>query len=90
MALILRGPAAELRVGYETAACLGRWELTRTATGFTLEAPVIHRNLHWLTAGYPLDLCLSVGKSVWRFKDVVVAGDNPVHIQGEGRPEVST
>ncbi len=84
----MRGPGAELRVGYEVAACLGQWELTNHGDGFTLSAPVIHRNMFWLTAGYPLDLCVTVGKSQWRWKDVVVSGDSPLTVQGEGHPEV--
>ena len=89
MALTLRGPSAELRVGYETAACLGRWELTKTASGFTLSAPVVRCNQYWLTAGYPIDLCLTVGRASWRWKDVQVSGDSPLTIVGEGRPEVN-
>jgi hypothetical protein len=84
----MRGQTAELRVGYEIAACLGRWEMTRNGRGFHLSAPVIHQNLYWLTAGYPLDLCVMVGRSSWRWRNVTVSGDNPVAVFGTGKPEV--
>lgn len=88
MALIMRGPAAELRIGHEVAACLGKWELTRTETGFYLTAGVIHRNMFWLTAGYPIDLSVSVGRNSWRWRNVQVSGDDPLIVSGTGRPEV--
>lgn len=89
MALTMRGPSAELRVGYEVAACLGRWQLDRTETGFILSAPVIHRNLYWLTSGFPVDLCVTVGRASWRWRTVQVSGDDPITVIGEGRPEVN-
>ena len=88
MAVTMRGLSAELRVGYEVAACLGRWELTRGETGFSLSAPVIHRNLFWLTAGYPLDLYLSAGRASFRCRNVTVSGDDPVNVFSQGKPEV--
>lgn len=88
MALTLRGASGELRAGYETAACLGAWELTRTDGGFIVSAPVIHRNLYWLTAGQPLDLHLVVGRHTWHWRAVLVSGDDPLTVEGEGRPEI--
>jgi hypothetical protein len=86
--LTMHGQTAELRVGHEVAVCLGRWELTRSAGSFVLTAPVIHRNLYWLTAGYPIDLCLTLGRQVWRWRDVLISGDDPVSVTGQGRPEI--
>lgn len=88
MALTMRGPSAEVRVGYETAARLGAWELVKDADGFTLSAPVLERNGYWLDSGRCLDLCVTVGKSMWRWRDVALDGDNPVTVRGAGRPEI--
>lgn len=84
----MRGQTAELRVGYEIAACLGRWEMTKDGRGFHLSASVIHQNLYWLTTGYPIDLCVTVGRSSWRWRNVVVTGGDPVIVTGQGKPEV--
>jgi hypothetical protein len=88
MPLTMRGHTAEIRVGYEIAACLGQWELTNTDRGWSLSAPVIHQNMYWLTAGYPLDLYITMGRIVRRWRGVTISGDNPISVIGQGKPEV--
>lgn len=84
----MRGQSAEVRAGHETAVSLGRWELVRTDEGFTLTAPCLSCNAYWLTAGYRLDLLVSVGRASWRWRNVEVSGDGPITVMGSGHPEV--
>jgi len=84
----MAGTNAEIRVGYETAVVLGRWTLEIAGGEFVVSAHVQSRNMHWLTAGYPLDLCIKIKSSEWRWRNVTVSGDNPLSVYGRGKPEV--
>lgn len=62
------GQYGELRVGYQKAASLARWELSPTATrqpaAFTLRATITHENAYWITQP-PFGLALTLGPVEW-------------------------
>lgn len=92
MALTMHGQAGELRAGYQPAARLGAWELEATAGGgFTIHAAVASRDAYWFERR-PLDVRLTVGRGVWRWRAVEVSPNGTgasVVIIGTGRPEVT-
>lgn len=67
-----RGNAGALRVGYQTAARLGRWDLSiRQAVprAFRLTAEVASVHDYWVTQG-PFDLVLALGRVAWVWRGV--------------------
>ncbi len=66
------GQRGELRVGYQVAARLGRWEIVPIASqgaAFQFTATVESEHDYWF-AKRPQDLVLAVGATEWLWRDV--------------------
>lgn len=86
------GNEGTLRVGYQVAAELGRWEMAQAPQvprTFRFTAQVEREHAYWITQK-PLDLVLSLGTAEWLWRDIVVErkGDR-VEITLSERPIVS-
>lgn len=68
------GARGSVRCGYQTAATLGAWQLTRSSVmppRYVLAAAVVAAYPHWL-AQERLTLRLVIGDRAWTWRDVVV------------------
>lgn len=91
-----RGASGEVRAGGRLVARLGGWEAVRvTDSGkngrpveWAIGAGLTEVNDLWLISGQAYELRLAVGKSQWRWRDVVIqrAGDS-VSMTATGRFE---
>lgn len=86
--LTLRGLVGALKVGYQTAATLGRYELTTLEPGYyAFEAAVVEQDDFWLSQG-PLTLQVEVGPSRWSWRvESVELGAGKVRCTVHGSPE---
>ena len=71
----LTGHHGRVRVGYHTAAVLGRFTLSRdTEPGrWKVEAAVLQSDPFWLAQGGPFALEVSVGAQRWSWREATVA-----------------
>lgn len=102
MPLSVRGQIGQLKVGYQTAAELGPWELSYgpqpdnpeagPPQGWTFSATIGGIDGFWGQRD-TFDLILSVGPQRWKWRQVhttiPINLPGKVNIQGEGRPEIS-
>lgn len=65
----LTGDGGSLRRGYQPAALLGAWTLTREQRATTVRANVVESDSYWI-GQRPLDLRLRVVNRVWAWSDV--------------------
>lgn len=91
--LTAKGSGGVLRVAGREAARLGRWDLSYTAEGWRLTAPLVAHDPHWLESGEPFLLRVVVGTTgVWTWRrvppDRVGWDATSITITGEGEPEV--
>lgn len=86
--LSVRGQTGRIRVGYQTAATLGRFSLTPVGPNqWTVEASVQTTDAFWLSQS-PRLLELSVGAQRWRWPaDGLVVDGGLVRGTVTGRPE---
>jgi hypothetical protein len=85
--LTMRGPSAELRVGYRTAAELGAWQITTGAGGaWTCTASAVRKDDYWFDRG-PMTLVVPFGARWLRFAVDAVSGNGTLSISGSARPE---
>lgn len=69
----IRGAGGVLRAGYQRAASLGRWTLTRRGSDYDLLAELVEPDAFWITSR-PLTLRLALPNRhwVWRIEDVLI------------------
>ncbi len=65
----LTGEGGQLRCGYQSAALLGSWTLTREQQTTTVRAAVVESDSYWMRHK-PLDLRLSFVHRVWAWSNV--------------------
>jgi len=74
----IRGRGGEVRVGYQVAATLGDWTLTRTRLGpapeYQAEAQLASCDTYW-TQQRPMDVDLKMGNRRWQWSGVHPAID---------------
>lgn len=90
--LTAKGLRGALQTSGRLAAQLGGWELTYTAEGWRLTAPLVQHDPHWLESGGPFLLRLNVsGSTVWTWRGITeeqVGWDaTSITVTGEGEPE---
>lgn len=84
------GASGLLRRGYQTAATLGAWALTRDGDTVTVLASVASFDAYWLSER-PLELRLHMQQRVWAWPDVQVTiqdGGSSLTIVTHGSPLV--
>lgn len=84
----MRGQQGRIKVGYQSAATLGRFSLTPSAPNvWTVEASVTSTDAFWLTQK-PHTLELTIGKQRWSWaKADLEIGGGVVRGTVTGRPE---
>lgn len=86
----IRGREGRIKVGYQVAAELGAFRLSRGAPGeWQIEAAVVSADDFWLTQDDTRTLEILVGTQrwIWRNADRLVVGGGAVKGTVTGRPE---
>lgn len=91
MEVRMSGEVGELRVCYQRAAQLGRWQML-PASGrgrYSITADLVSTNAYWMTQ-HPLDIALVLGGTEWLWRDVAVTQDGrQVRVEVSEPPIVS-
>ena len=85
----ITGQGGRLRHGYQTAALLGAWTLTREGGTTTVTAHVAESDSYWLEQR-PMDLRLLVKSRVWAWSAVTLTPqqDGSLSLTMHGAPQV--
>lgn len=92
--MVMRGPAGEIRVGYQVAAQFGAWEIApKIVAGpdvLLFKAAVKSVDQYWFTQE-PLALTVRVGRTRWTWEGeavTVVRDGSTLHADLKGKPRI--